>query len=271
MAPYNSTFQSGWIATHNILKKTRTPPVSDVGETANFGAAVISALGQQHQRQRGRAPKCWRREAHGAPRREEEEGWALAVCRLLKALLDTLQPWEPRRYLEVTWTEVHSEKNPFIFSLSLRSRAFFFSRQWVPYEEQSKHQQMFTVRDGWEDGWAQGASYANTSEPIVNAVNNFTSLYVSEGLCLSFLKFCLVNSYWICARKTQNRPLSLVSYYSSEMRQPNEKARCVAWHSGGREGLLTCSHAFLGRHFHLLVCVCGWGTWRCLYVTVGVG
>lgn len=72
MAPYNSTFQSGWITTHNILKNTRTPPVSDVGETTSLGAAVISALGQQHQWQRGGVPKCWRQEVCRAPRWEEE-------------------------------------------------------------------------------------------------------------------------------------------------------------------------------------------------------
>lgn len=51
------------------------------------------------------------------------------------------------------YTEVYRGKSRrhFIFSLSLRWGASSLGRQWVPYEEQSKHQQMST--GGWVGRW----------------------------------------------------------------------------------------------------------------------
>ena len=237
MAPCNSTFQSGWIATHDILQTTRTPPVSDVGETANFGAAVISALGQQHQWQRGRAEVLKARSRQGSrPRR----GGRFGSCSV-STTEGTFKHPAPLRTSgvfggELYWGPQGKEADALSFSASVWDQGHSSSAD-SEFHMKSSPSTSRCLQSGTGGKMAghKGASCANTSEPIVNAVNNFTSLYLSEGLCLSFLKFYLVNSYWICARKTRNRSLSLVSYYSSETRQPDEKARCQPGAPGAQE------------------------------------
>lgn len=199
-SPLYSAFQSEQIATHNsVLKETCTLPVSDVRGTTSIGPAVLSALGGTTPVAAGnRSTVLKARSNQGLPHGKQQEDlapWSLSITEDIfkhshhPEILAGIWRWTVLR------STVKKIRCPFIFSLSLSSQAFFM-QQTVNSLWRAAWTRGDVHREGWKGRWpGKGLLICRHLRSPMNAVNYSTSLNLSEGSCLIFLKFYPVNSY----------------------------------------------------------------------------
>lgn len=213
-------------AYHNILKNTCTLPVSDLGETTNLGAAIISAL-RQHQLQLGKSSKVLKaKEVSRAPHWRRGRFCSLKSVNYTEAFLNTLQPWEPRRYLEVNCTR-STVKNqmPFHFQPQSEIKGILLSAD-----------SEFHMKRGLNTSrclqWRIGGTMAGHKAPHMRTPQNPSWMQLITLFLCTYVKvyvwfFKILPSKFLLNMYQENSEQVLVycAYYSSETRQPDKQGK----------------------------------------------